>query len=168
MNLIATKKIFPKAQRIRELMLVIAIAFLNIIFSIRNNAHNFLEGIFFSRITSQVNSSQWVSSWQGQAMIGLESDKDDLGSSYIRVQLYICCPAVSGQNSGSWRAHAWKGLVFDVTVVLSVFFLIDALGSTGAIINTTLKPLPPLSSSRPDRCFNDHRHLFVRPFLFWN
>ena len=82
--------------------------------------------------------------------------------------VYTCCPAVSGQNSGSWRAHAWKGLVFDVTVVLSVFFLIDALGSTGAIINTTLKPLPPLSSSRPDRCFNDHRHLFVRPFLFWN
>ena len=120
------KKIFPKAQRIRELMLVIAIAFLNIIFSIRNNAHNFLEGIFFSRITSQVNSSQWVSSWQDQAMIGLESDKDDLCSSYIRVQLYICCPAVSGQNSGSWRAHAWKGLVFDVTVVLSGFFLIDA------------------------------------------
>ena len=68
-----------------QLSLVIANAFLNIIFNIRNNAQNFLEGIFITRITSQLNSSQWVSSWQGQAMIELESDKDDLGSSYKRV-----------------------------------------------------------------------------------
>ena len=59
-----------------QLSLVIANAFLNIIFNIRNNAQNFLEGIFISRITSQLNSSQWVSSWQGQAMIGLGSHKN--------------------------------------------------------------------------------------------